>query len=584
MAIRLRTRLVIASLVMIGALTASSLFIVQRTVRSQVQKEVGESLLASENLLRTVQADREEQLSHTAALLSELPTLKALMATQDRSTVQDGSEAFWKLSGGDAFLLASSDGRLLAKHFAKDDWADDVTVERLRNSVNGGERSSWWFDHGRLYWFFFHQLRAGAMQEARDLGVIAIGYEVNKGLAARLASTSRSEIAIIAGQDVIASTIPISSHTQLRPADPDSAREDVSRIGDKPYSIGAVHLQKQDPPVICMVLVPLGASQAYLDRINRTIFIIALATVIIGGIVFSVIARAMTQPLENVIQGIQALSAGDYEYNINAKGSAEVEQLASAFSAMRPKLLESQRNQLAAERISALGHTASSISHDLRHYLAAVVANAEFLYEADQLKLDRDEIYREIKTATEQMVDLIDSLRELTREQSSLQPVNSDIASCVRRAIDAVNARQDFHNCEIVLRSHGDTKGVFDPHKIERVFFNLVLNSCEALGSGGGHVNISVSGENSGFVVRVADDGPGIPGSVRETLFDPFVSSGKNNGTGLGLAIAKKILHDHGGYIAVESTSERGTTMLIKMPREYSPAVINPPMTVHGNL
>jgi signal transduction histidine kinase len=251
---------------------------------------------------------------------------------------------------------------------------------------------------------------------------------------------------------------------------------------------------------------------------------------------------------------------------------------------MRPKLLESQRNELAAERIAALGRTASSISHDLRHYLAAVVANAEFLYEADQLKLDRDEIYREIKTATEQMIDLIDSLRELTREQSSLQPVNSDIAVCVRRAIDAVNARQDFRNCEILLRAYGDTNGVFDPHKMERVFFNLVLNACEALGSGGGHVVVSVSGENGEFLVRVLDDGPGIPAAVCQTLFEPFVSSGKNNGTGLGLAIARKILNDHGGNIEVESTSERGTTMVIRMPREYSPTTTDPQVTAHGNL
>lgn len=572
---------------MIGALTASSLFIVQRTVRGQVRKQVGESLIASENLLQTVQADREDQLSRTAALLSELPTLKALMATQDRSTVQDGSEAFWKLSGGDAFLLASPDGRLLAKHFANDSWSDQVTVEKLRSSVGPGGHSSWWLDHGRLYWFFFHELRAGAMQEARDLGVIAIGYEVNKGLAARLASTSRSEIAIISGQDVIASTIPIvlrANYLELKSADTGPPSTNELQVGGKPYSVGAVHLQAHSPRVICLVLVPLQASQAYLERINRTIFILALTTVFVGGIVFSVIAHAMTQPLENVIQGIQALSAGDYEYEINVKGSAEVEQLASAFSAMRPKLLESQRNQLAAERIAALGHTASSISHDLRHYLAAVVANAEFLYEADQLKLDRDEIYREIQTATEQMIDLIDSLRELTREQSSLQPVNADIAVCVRRAIDAVNARQDSRICEILLRAYGDTSGVFDPHKLERVFFNLVLNSCEALGSAGGHVVVSVSGENDEFVVRVLDDGPGIPAAIRETLFDPFVSSGKSSGTGLGLAIAKKVLHDHGGYIAVESTSERGTTMLVRMPREYSPITNDRQVTVHGNL
>jgi len=146
-----------------------------------------------------------------------------------------------------------------------------------------------------------------------------------------------------------------------------------------------------------------------------------------------------------------------------------------------------------------------------------------------------------------------------------------------------VNARQEFKS-EVIVRTHGETTGVFDPHKMERVFFNLVLNSCEALNSREGHVEISVAGADSEFILRVQDDAPGIPIAVRDTLFDPFVSSGKSNGTGLGLAIARKIVHDHGGDITVESTSEKGTTMLIKMPRDLSQTFRNPQVTVQGSL
>ncbi len=74
----------------------------------------------------------------------------------------------------------------------------------------------------------------------------------------------------------------------------------------------------------------------------------------------------------------------------------------------------------------------------------------------------------------------------------------------------------------------------------------------------------------STFDIRVADEGPGIPPSIRNTLFDPFVSSGKPNGTGLGLAIVSKIVHDHGGEVTVERTSASGTVILIRMPRFVS--------------
>jgi signal transduction histidine kinase len=69
------------------------------------------------------------------------------------------------------------------------------------------------------------------------------------------------------------------------------------------------------------------------------------------------------------------------------------------------------------------------------------------------------------------------------------------------------------------------------------------------------------------FEIRIEDNGRGIPLSIRNSLFDPFVSSGKSNGTGLGLAIVSKIVHDHGGSIIVERTSEAGTVFLVQLPR-----------------
>ena len=110
-------------------------------------------------------------------------------------------------------------------------------------------------------------------------------------------------------------------------------------------------------------------------------------------------------------------------------------------------------------------------------------------------------------------------------------------------------------------------EGVFDPKKMERAFFNLVLNACEATAQRQGQISVELHSSAESFEVRVADNGPGIPASIRGTLFDPFVSSGKPNGTGLGLAIVNKIIRDHGGSVSVEQTSEAGTVFLVKLPR-----------------
>jgi signal transduction histidine kinase len=246
-----------------------------------------------------------------------------------------------------------------------------------------------------------------------------------------------------------------------------------------------------------------------------------------------------------------------------------VVELGTAFSKMRSELLDSQRRQIETEQVAALGRAASSISHDLRHSLAAVVANAEFLYEADKLKLDRDEIFEEIKIASEQMTELLDSLRELSREHRTLSLVTASLEAVVRHAAEAVLARPEFHNRLISIQAPPETTGVFDSRKIERALFNLLLNACEAT-SDRGKIDIDIKNSENSFEVCIADDGIGIPANIRGTLFDPFISSGKSNGTGLGLAIVSKIIHDHYGSVSVEQTGETGTVFLVKFPRTQS--------------
>ncbi len=108
---------------------------------------------------------------------------------------------------------------------------------------------------------------------------------------------------------------------------------------------------------------------------------------------------------------------------------------------------------------------------------------------------------------------------------------------------------------------------MFDPRKLERVFFNLVLNACEATPDGESRVAVDVQTRKDSFEIRVSDQGSGVAENIRGRVFDPFVSSGKPNGTGLGLAIVSKIVSDHGGSVTIERTSEAGTVMLVKLPR-----------------
>jgi signal transduction histidine kinase len=569
--LRLRTQLLVGTLLIICGLLGSLLVIVRHIVRAEIADGVQQSTDASLHAFENVQQQRDLELSRTAAMLAELPTLKAVLATQHALTIQDASEPFWKLAGSQLFVLSSPDGQIYGFHVSERGWDAGLAETSLKESIEQGDDSAWWYGHGQLYRVFLHTILAGAGNNQRQVGIIAVGYQIDSSVAAQLSLASGSQIALVTGDQIIATTLSAPEEKVLGQMHADWAGSTKSRelaLGGSSYQAANVLLHGGPPAEVrSYVLMSLEPANAFLRRLNRTIILLGVSAIVLAGLLLSFVSRTITHPLDDLVAGVRALAGGDYVYSINPRGSSEVAELGEAFSKMRGELLAAEQRRFANERIAALGRAASSISHDLRHYLAAVVANAEFLYEAEKLKLNRDDIYGEIKTASEQMTDLLDSLRELSRGEGSISPRPASIDNTVRHAVDAVRVRPEMRNREILIRTTGDMRGTFDPQKIERAFFNLVLNACEASVTTQGEVEIELRSSPTLFEIRVIDHGSGVPSAICHTLFDPFVSSGKSNGTGLGLAIVSKVIHDHGGSVAVEETSMLGTTFLVRLPR-----------------
>jgi signal transduction histidine kinase len=576
--LRLQSQLLLSTLLIVCALTGAILLIIRHTVRTQIDAQVKYSTGASIQEFSRVQQQVQAQLSRTAALLAEIPTLKALMTTRDAPTIQDGSIPFWRLAGSDLFLLADTQGRVVALDVTRQGLNRETATHDLGASLHEGQESAWWYSAGRLYWVFLRPILAGAENNAKVLGLVAIGYETNSRIAEQLGFVAESKIVLLAEDRIVASTFSPEQEAliqngiipqQFR----GGASPDEIDLGGDTYQVARITLQDNPPtPVEGYVFISLTRPMAFLRQLNRTILVVGLTAILLASLLFRFVSGTITHPLDNLVAGVRALAAGNYTYSITPRGSSEAVELAEAFSKMRGELLAFQKKQIETERVAAVGRAANSISHDLRHHLAALVANAEFLYEAQKLRLDRDEVYREIQTASDQMTELLDSLRDLSREQRNIAPVNGSIDLCVRRAIDAARTRPELRDRNISVRTTGDMTGFFDPKKMERAFLNLALNACEAVPNHDGRIAFEIASSADTFEIRVRDNGPGIPVSIRSNLFDPFISTGKPNGTGLGLAIVSKIIADHGGEVSVESTSENGTTFLVKMPRvQHSP-------------
>ncbi len=569
---RLRSQLFVAALLIILGLTGSLLYFIRHTVDSEIQKQVKDGTDESVRAFESFQRQRELQLSRMGAMLADLPTMKALMSTQHAPTIQDGSESFWKLAESDLLVLAKPNGNIVALHMTKPGWSIQTVERDLKRSTDAGEDASWWYDDGRLYWIFLHPITSGAGPTMQPLGFLAVGYQVDSAVAQQLSVAAQNQIALATNNTVIASTLPGRDTAELQRRMRSGAFSSTSTSGSialdtDQYAYSSVVLHGSSPvPVRCYVMMPLVPVNSFIRRLNYSIYVAGGLAVLFGMILFGFVARTITHPLDNLVAGVKALAAGDFTYSITPRGSTELVELSTSFAQMRGQLLALQQNRIEYERIAALARAAGSISHDLRHYLAAVVANAEFLYEADELKLKKDEIYEEIKTAANQMTDLIDSLRELSYQRSAITPTRTRIDQVIRRAIEAIHSKPEFRETRIVLSSSGDLEGMFDARKLERVFFNLILNACEAMGETEGSIVVDAKNTSKGFEVRVHDSGQGIPNGIRDSLFDPFVSSGKPNGTGLGLAIVSKIVQDHSGSVSIEQTSESGTTVLVRLP------------------
>lgn len=567
--LRLRTQLLLATVAILSALTAASLLVVRQSVKQDVQRQTVEALAASARAFQAVEQQQGGELARTAALLSALPTLKALMTTRDMATIQDASDEFWRLTGSDVLVLADNSGRAMAVH-ANVPGFTFRSGQQLLMSRERFETAGWWLDHGVLLRVVARPIVAGEGPENMVLGLLMLGTRINTALS-QIGSVSAGQIALASGGTIVASTLRDDSRAELAKwlASGDAGDKIQPRgvtLAGRHFELGAIDLDTgPTTPLRCYLLLPLDTADAFLEHLNRTILILGLTAALFGSAFVTLISRAIIRPLDKLVTAVRALGAGDSSYSIRPHGSMEVAALSESFLSMRSELAESQRKQIEAERLAALGRAAASISHDLRHHLAAVMANASFLHDAANLGFDPEEIYGDIQRASARMTGLIDSLLEVGSDRKTVFLVEGDLEEIVRQSAMAVRSLPQHRERDIEIVAVGSTWGLFDTRRLERAFFNLLLNACEAAAEG--RVGVRISEENGLYQCRVWDTGSGIPQIIRATLFEPFVSAGKNNGTGLGLAIVNKTILDHDGSICVERTSAAGTTFLIRIPR-----------------
>ena len=580
--LRLRTKFLLSSLLISLGLTCASLLIARHSVQLQVRREIFAQVHNSILTFQNVRRQREETLSRSAELLANLPNLKALMTTRDAATIQDASADLWRLAGSDLFVLADRAGKLAALHTATPGLNRSTAQELFQRALRQDEPAHWWFGGGHLYEVFLRPIYFGSPSEDRLLGILAVGYQIDQRVAQDVSQVANSHVAFSYGDSVVASTLaPAQGKELIREMEKTLARAAPEsgeiQLGEERFFAASVELAPGSaPPVRLSVLKSYDQATAFLSNLNQLLLGLGLLAVLVGIALVFLISRTFTRPLENLVAGVRALEKGDFAYPLEPHGGDEVAEVTGAFHRMRSSLRKTQEQLLESERLAVVGRMAGSISHDLRHPLAAIVANAEFLTESKLDSRQREDLYQEVRVAVNQMTDLTDSLLEFSRTRESLHPVHGSLEETIRSAIHSVRALPEFHGVAITLASQGRSSGYFDPKKMERAFYNLLLNACEAVPSDSGRIEVNLWEMADRLEVHVADNGPGIPGAIRDKLFQPFVSFGKEKGTGLGLTTVQKIVQDHGGDVEVESAAPGRTVFKLFLPRSFPPGAPPP--------
>jgi signal transduction histidine kinase len=558
-----------------AALTFATLFAVEYFVQRQVREGIERDLENSVSAFHSFQAQREWTLERSAALLADLPTVRAMMTTRDPATIQDASRDLWKLSGSDLLLLANGSGTVVAFQAAP----PEVTIRNAQaffpQIVSREETRHWWYAEGHLYEVFLQDIYFGSENDRRVLGYLVLGYEIDDHFARDLSRIAGSEVAFRLGNSIVRSTLKPGLENELLrvlpPGSEEGRQTDQVRLNDERYLATFVRLPAPSEPALSLwILKSFDQGTAFLRSLNEVLLALGLTALLIGSALVFLISHTFTRPLESLVGGVRALEHGDYSYPLEVRGGDEVAEVTGAFARMRSNLERTQRELLDAERLATIGRMASSISHDLRHSLAAVVANAEFLCETNLTSAQREDLYAEIRVAVNQMTELLESLLEFSRTRESLRPSFGDVRSVLDRAVQAAKAHPEFQRVQIRITTEGSTEGWFDFKKLERALSNLLLNACEAVPAESGKIEVNLRRMAENLEMRITDNGPGIAEAVRGKLFEPFVSYGKENGTGMGLTVVQKILQDHGGDVIVETTSALGTVFCIRIP--LSPA------------
>lgn len=297
------------------------------------------------------------------------------------------------------------------------------------------------------------------------------------------------------------------------------------------------------------------ASQRFAEQQGRSLVLSALAALLLAAIASALLARQFTKPVKSLVNATRAMTAGDYQTRVIARGHDELGDLTADFNKLAETL---ERNRESQRR------WVTDIAHELRTPLAVLKGELEAV--EDGVRVFDANTHQSLQAELNRLISLVGELHTLSLvEEAGLADEVStiDLADLLTQALERASGR--LAEADITLNASVPDQGWLvegNADQLIQVFLNIIENAARYVDAPG---RLDVTGEKTSSNVSIvfADTGPGVPSYALDRLFDRLYRvdasrSRESGGSGLGLAICKAIVERHGAEVTADHSALGG--------------------------
>lgn len=298
--------------------------------------------------------------------------------------------------------------------------------------------------------------------------------------------------------------------------------------------------------------------------INIYVFLL-LASIIIAWFISSKI----TDPLKLIRENLRGVQLGKNPKPIHYKENDEIGILVSEYNHKVEELAASAELLARSERESAWREMAKQIAHEIKNPLTPMKLNIQFLQRSNPKTMEDYDVI--VKKVTDTLVEQIDNLSTIATEFSNfakMPKAHNEKFNLVNKLREIIDLYDYTGESEFVTNFNGCESVVVyaDKEQFSRAMINLIRNALQSIPEQKkGVIKIEIERSTTFAIVKVTDNGKGIPENLRDSIFMPNFTT-KTSGAGLGLAITKNIVENFKGEIWFTSEIEKGSTFFISIP------------------